>query len=114
MTCLAGLLPAPVSGQNRVEVEGISYGEASCSAEGSLRAGRLHRTGVAFSPGPPPLQFPRCSPRPMPFEISSFAWAGLPKPSRRSLTKPCVIVCVRSHVSLARGIMRAGSGFTAL
>lgn len=31
MTCLAGLLPAPVSGCSPVEVEGISYGEASCS-----------------------------------------------------------------------------------
>lgn len=31
MTCLAGLLPAPVAGYSPVEVEGISYGEASCS-----------------------------------------------------------------------------------
>lgn len=31
MTCLAGLLPAPVAGYSPVEVEGISYGKASCS-----------------------------------------------------------------------------------
>lgn len=63
MTCLAGLLPAPVSGYSPVEVEGISYGEASCSVvRGACERDIWHRADILLSPGPLPLQFPRCSP----------------------------------------------------
>lgn len=74
MTCLAGLPSAPVSGCSPVEVEGISYGEASCSVvRGACQRHVWHRADRLFTQGPflcRPLAAP---PWLMPFEISSFA-----------------------------------------
>lgn len=98
MTCLAGLLPAPVSGYSPVEVEGISYGGASCSivrgaCERAVCAGPIDSSAQ----GPFLGSSLAAPPWPMAFEISSFAtWEGLPKPSRRSLTNPCGTVCLLS------------------
>ena len=63
MTCLAGPLPAPVSGYSPVEVEGGSCGKASCSAaRGACERDVWRSADGPFGPGPPPLQFPLCSP----------------------------------------------------
>lgn len=108
MTCLAGLLPAPVSGYSPVEVEGISYGEASCSVVGGACSGPGARLIDSSAQGPLLGSSLAAPPWLMSFEISCFAtWAG-------SLTNPCGTLCVCSHVGLARRIMKAGSGFAAL
>lgn len=104
MTCLAGLLPAPASGCSPEEVEGISYGGASCSIVRG--ACRLCRADGLLSPGPLPRQFPRCSPVADAHRDQLLCRLGrAAKTIAQEFDQPvwhCVCVC--SHVNLARGL----------